>query len=136
MTAQAQGVRLDQHRPAGLAHPGDGGGEGAQGGGNVGRAIERLAFDAVAGGPAPQLGAGGVLLADRCRIGVAVVLDHEEDRQVQQRGEIERLMGVAGAARTIAHERETHRRPAEASLRVRRADDGRHHGAEMADHRE
>ena len=55
---------------------------------------------------------------------------------VEQRGEVERLVHVARAAGAVADEGEAHGRPAEAALRVGGADDVRHHGAEVADHRQ
>ena len=89
MAAQAQRVGLDQPRPARPADLLDGRGESLERGGHVGRAIEGRTFNAVTGGAVPEFGAGGVLLADRRGVGITVVLDDEQDRQVQQRGQIE-----------------------------------------------
>ena len=136
VAAQAQRVRLDQQRAAGAVDLVDGGGERLERGGDVRGAVEGEALDAVAGGAAPELEPGGVLLADRRRVGVAVVLDDEEDRQVEQRGEVERLVHVARAAGAVADEGKAHGRPAETPLRVEGADHVRHHDAEMADHRQ
>ena len=65
MTAESEGVGLDEHRPRGGADFLDGGGERAGRGGNVGRGVEGKPFDAVAGSAAPELGVGGELLGHR-----------------------------------------------------------------------
>jgi hypothetical protein len=93
-------------------------------------------FDAVAGGAAPELGAGGELLGGGRRIGVAVVLDHEQHRQREQRGEIHRLVHVAGARAAVAEEGEADGGTALAALGIGGAGDGGEHGAEVADHRQ
>ena len=80
VAAEAHGVGLDQHGARRGADPGDGGGEGAGARLDIG-GIEREALHTVAGGAAPELGAGGELFADRRGVGVAVVLEDENDRQ-------------------------------------------------------
>lgn len=65
VTAESEGVGLDEHRPRRGADFFDGGGERAGRGGNVGRGIEGKTFDAVAGGAAPERGVGGELLGHR-----------------------------------------------------------------------
>ena len=95
VAAQAERVRLDQHRPAGGADAVDGCAEGRQ---DVRRvtAIHREALHAVALGAFEEIG-GDELFADRRRVGVLVVLDDEHHRRGEQRREVERLVDVAGA---------------------------------------
>ena len=71
-----------------------------------GCAIESKAFDAVAGGALPELDVAGKLLGDGRRVGVAIVFDNEDDGQGEHRGEIERLVDVAGAGGAVAEEGE------------------------------
>ena len=65
MTAESQGVGLDEHGPRRGADFLDGGGERAGRSGNVGRGVEGKPFDAVAGSAAPKLGVGRELLGNR-----------------------------------------------------------------------
>ena len=132
--AQAKGARLDQHGPAGLPHPVDGGGDCPEVDLDIGGTVEHLTLDPVARGAPPKLGACGILFAGRRGIGVAVVFDDKEDRQTQQGGEIQRLMHISRAAHPVADEREAHGRPPEAALRIGRACHSRYHGAKVADH--
>ena len=135
VAAEAHGVRLDQDGAGGGADLGDGGGESAGAGLDIGR-VEREALHAVAGGAAPELGAGRELFADRRGVGVAVVLDDEDDGQREQRGEVERLVDVAGARGAVAEERKPDGGPAEAALGVRGARHIGEHRAEMRNHRQ
>ena len=134
MAAQAEGVRLDEERPAGGAGAVDGGGEGAEDDGRV-TAIHFQALHAVALGALEEIGRGE-LLAHRGRVGVAVVLDDKNHGHGQHGREVQRLVDVARAGGAVAEESEADRGPAEAALRIGGADDIRQHDAEMGDHRQ
>ena len=108
VAAEAQRVGLDEERARGLPDFFDGGGERLRGGGDVDRGINGEAFHAVTGGAAPKLGVGGKLLGGRRRVGVAVVLDDEDDGEREERGEVEGLVDVAGAGTAVAEECERH----------------------------
>ena len=134
VAAEAEGVDLDEHG-AGfgadlLDHAGDLGGEGE----GIGR-VEFAALDAVAGGALPELGVGRDLFVDRGGVGVAVVLDQENDREGEDGGEVEALVDVAGAGAAVAEEGEADRGDAVATLGIGAAEDVGEHGPEMADHR-
>jgi len=132
---QAQRARLDEDGPRGRAHLSD---DGVQGPGRPARvpALDHVALHAVARGAPPELGARRKLLGGRRRVSVAVVLDHEHDRQRQERGEVQRLVHVARARRAVAEEREPDGLAPEAALGVGGPEDGPAHGAQVADHGE
>ena len=134
VAAEAQRVGLDEERARGFPDFFDGGGERLRGGGDVDRGINGEAFHAVTGGAAPKLGVGGKLLGGRRRVGVAVVLDDEDDGEREERGEVEGLVDVAGAGTAVAEECEADGGAAEAALRIGQAGDVAEHGAEVADH--
>jgi len=132
VAAQASDHRLDQRRP--LAGAGAGDGDLDRLGDRVGVvAVDRLGGDAVAGAAVGELEAG-VLVASRRREGVAVVLDHQHQRQLPDRGEVHRLVEVAGRRPAFADE--VDRDPVGAVARQRERTAGRHrdHRAEVADH--
>ena len=131
---QAQRSGLDQHRPRGPAHLLDDRAE-LPGGAHGVPAVDDEPFHPVPLGAPPELGALLELLAHGRRVGVAVVLDHEHDRQGEERGQVHRLVHVARARGAVAEEREADRLPAEPALRVGGAEDGAAHRPQVADHR-
>ena len=136
VAAQAQRVGLDEERARGGADFFDGRGKRAGGGGDVEGGVEREALDAVAGGALPELGVARELLGDGRGVRVAVVFDDEENRQREERGEVQRFVDIAGAGAAVAEESKAHGGAAEAALGIGRADDVAEHGAEVADHRQ
>ena len=136
VAAEAKRVGLDEERARGFADFLDGGGERPGGGGDVEGGVEGEAFDAVAGGAAPEFGVGRELFRGGRGVGVAVVLDDEDDGEREERGEVEGLVDVAGAGPAVAEEREADGGAAEAALGIGHAGDVAQHRAEVADHRE
>ena len=134
VAAEPEGVGLDQKRLGGCPGLGNGGAElehyllGIA-------AVDGETLHAVAAGPLPQR-TGYELLVNGGRVGVAVVLDDEQDRQPQQGREVHGLVHVAGGTGAVAEESEADRRLAQPALRIDAADDVREHDAEMGDHRQ
>ncbi len=136
MAAQTVGQALEEGRP--LADAGAGyrlGRRGAHGQHVV--AVERGARNAVAIGVDGQSLDHG-MCRERRELGVAVVLADEDDRQAPERGDVQRLVEVAGVGRAVTEEDDHHlarapllanQRRAEAERQVA-ADDAR--GAEQA----
>jgi hypothetical protein len=132
---EPQRVGLDQHRPRGRADLVDDSRRALAVSPGSPQSIDD-ALHAVAGGALPELGARGELLLGRRRVRVAVVLDHEDDREREEGGQVHRLVDVAGAGGAVAEERESDRLAAEAPLGIGGPEDRAAHGAQVADHRQ
>ena len=112
---QAQGVRLDEHGPAGRTDLGDHLRQRPGAAGDIGR-VDLPAFHPIAGGPPPEFRPAAELLRHRRGIGVTIVLHHENDRQREQGGEIEGFVDVAGAGSAVAENRKADGPPPQPAL--------------------
>ena len=98
-------------------------------------AVHHHALEAVGGGAVGQVLAGELEPVGR-RVGVLVVVDDEDDRQLAHAGQVHRLVGVAAGHRAVARPADRHPRLA-ADLEGQRAADGdRHQRRQVADHRD
>ncbi len=134
MTAQAQRVALQQDRQRRLFHDVDRFADRRVDRPRIG-AVDRAAADAVAHGPVGELLAV-VLHARRRGKGIVVVLDQEQDRDLMDRGDIERFVELARAGAAVADDRQAEDLLAVAARRPGPADDHAEHLAQVAHHGE
>jgi hypothetical protein len=130
--AHPVGLELEQRRPVAAAAAVDGAPHRAYDRQKV-VAVDDVARHAVAEAAVGQVQAGVLLVRGR-REAPLVVLDHEDDRQLPDGRQVERLVEVALARRAVARERRGHALLAAQLRRERQAARDRQHRAEVADH--
>ena len=134
MTAQAKRLALQQYGQRRLFHGVERFADRRVDRPRIG-AVDRAAGDAVADGPVGEPLAV-VLHARRRGKGVMIVFDQEQDRDLMDRGDIERFVELARAGAAVADDRQAEDLLAVAARRPGSAHDHAEHLAQMADHGE
>jgi hypothetical protein len=132
VAAHSADQRFDERRPPAFARPGE---SASVGGGHRVRvvAVDGHRGDAVAGSAVGEL-LGGELHVGRRGEGVAVVLDHQDERQLPDRRHVEPFVEVAGRGAALADEGDRHAVAAGEPAGQGAPGGHRDHRPEVADH--